>query len=604
MNQTAESTITLRVEAQADAAPVDKMTAAVQELSAAEAELSAVEKQAVDTKGHYLDRLGRLHAANGAYVSSKTEEGKAIKAALEMTQREAEATGNLNRVAGAATVTANGLVQAKERATRSTANAGQAMLTFGRAAQDAQYGIGGVINNVEGLVTSLGLSAGLAGVISVVAVGLQIAVQNFDIFGTKAAEAAEKAKEHAKALEEQAAKTKQAAADSAAAAESTAAMTAALEAQSDAMARLNEQLAISLKLKAEQRRLDLEESAAGAEAEMAKIDADEKAGRLSPQAAAVKRNEVQKRLEQEKFDAGQAARKDQEAAASARAAEMEREARLKDAAAGNLRDRGRGLLTGDERASAKAEAEAAAEQRKIADEEAKKAEDDRRKAEARIRNASQGLASEESVAAGTQQERAAIEAAKQKAEEAARREAEAQARLEADRQAQLRTGQGDAGKLQAEQERLRREAEEARREANGLIVNNNQSVQTRERERGIFERRQETREYRTGAEVDRLNREQMDRANEERARETKERERREGTARKEFRDVQQAATAAGANEEGLKQMDAALTAYLNGSDAALKTFVKLAQQLAKALPEVQAAAEEARAAAEAVRSGR
>jgi len=49
-------------------------------------------------------------------------------------------------------------------------NAGMAVLEFSRAFEDAQYGIRGVLNNIPGLIAMLGGGAGLAGVISVVAV--------------------------------------------------------------------------------------------------------------------------------------------------------------------------------------------------------------------------------------------------------------------------------------------------------------------------------------------------------------------------------------------------------------------------------------------------
>jgi hypothetical protein len=49
-------------------------------------------------------------------------------------------------------------------------NAGAAVLEFSRAFEDAQYGIRGVLNNLPGLIAMLGGSAGLAGVISLVAV--------------------------------------------------------------------------------------------------------------------------------------------------------------------------------------------------------------------------------------------------------------------------------------------------------------------------------------------------------------------------------------------------------------------------------------------------
>lgn len=50
-------------------------------------------------------------------------------------------------------------------------NAGMAVLEFSRMFEDAQYGIRGTLNNIPGLVAMLGGGAGLAGVISLAAVG-------------------------------------------------------------------------------------------------------------------------------------------------------------------------------------------------------------------------------------------------------------------------------------------------------------------------------------------------------------------------------------------------------------------------------------------------
>lgn len=50
-------------------------------------------------------------------------------------------------------------------------NSGRALLEASRAIEDAQYGISGVLNNIPGLVMMLGGGAGLAGALSVAAVG-------------------------------------------------------------------------------------------------------------------------------------------------------------------------------------------------------------------------------------------------------------------------------------------------------------------------------------------------------------------------------------------------------------------------------------------------
>lgn len=55
---------------------------------------------------------------------------------------------------------------------RSTRNNAQALLMFSQGFEDAQYGIRGVLNNIPGLVIAMGGGAGLAGAISIAAVGL------------------------------------------------------------------------------------------------------------------------------------------------------------------------------------------------------------------------------------------------------------------------------------------------------------------------------------------------------------------------------------------------------------------------------------------------
>lgn len=57
---------------------------------------------------------------------------------------------------------------------RASGNAGRSLLLFSQGFEDAQYGIRGVLNNIPGLVMSLGGAAGLAGGLSIAAVGFSI----------------------------------------------------------------------------------------------------------------------------------------------------------------------------------------------------------------------------------------------------------------------------------------------------------------------------------------------------------------------------------------------------------------------------------------------
>ena len=67
-----------------------------------------------------------------------------------------------------------------------TRNSANALLMFSQGFEDAQYGIRGVLNNIPGLIMSLGGTAGLAGAISIAAVGISALVGQFE----KAEEAA------------------------------------------------------------------------------------------------------------------------------------------------------------------------------------------------------------------------------------------------------------------------------------------------------------------------------------------------------------------------------------------------------------------------------
>ena len=60
----------------------------------------------------------------------------------------------------------------------------QALLEFSRAAEDAQYGVAGVVNNIPGLVAALGGSAGAAGAASLLAILLSQLVNHWGEFSS------------------------------------------------------------------------------------------------------------------------------------------------------------------------------------------------------------------------------------------------------------------------------------------------------------------------------------------------------------------------------------------------------------------------------------
>lgn len=77
-------------------------------------------------------------------------------------------------------VTANRAGAAVDRAVKPTRNLGQAGLEASRAIEDLQYGFNGIVNNIPSLVMGLGAGAGVAGAISLVAVGVNQLVKNWD----------------------------------------------------------------------------------------------------------------------------------------------------------------------------------------------------------------------------------------------------------------------------------------------------------------------------------------------------------------------------------------------------------------------------------------
>src|SRR4051794_8914441 len=85
--------------------------------------------------------------------------------------KNAEEAKALEAQLGRTGTTVKKLAEETDKASKSGANMGQTMLQSGRFLQDfAQGGIGGVLNNVEGLTVALGLGSGLAGVLTMVGV--------------------------------------------------------------------------------------------------------------------------------------------------------------------------------------------------------------------------------------------------------------------------------------------------------------------------------------------------------------------------------------------------------------------------------------------------
>lgn len=121
--------------------------------------------------------------ARAKQESSREQRSEAVLGAWRQTAadlREAEvATRRLYEASKKANDEKKKTPAILDPATKSTGNAGQAVLAFSQGLEDAQYGIRGVLNNIPGLVMAMGGGMGLAGVISVAAVALSVLSESF-----------------------------------------------------------------------------------------------------------------------------------------------------------------------------------------------------------------------------------------------------------------------------------------------------------------------------------------------------------------------------------------------------------------------------------------
>jgi len=91
------------------------------------------------------------------------------KTTIEIRLRSAADVSGVNQMQQAI----HGLEGAQQRAATSSGNMGQALLQGSRALQDLQYGLAGAVNNLEGIASAMGLGAGVAGAVTVLAVAIQ-----------------------------------------------------------------------------------------------------------------------------------------------------------------------------------------------------------------------------------------------------------------------------------------------------------------------------------------------------------------------------------------------------------------------------------------------
>ncbi len=292
-------------------------------------------KEAINTNGMYLDSLGRIHDATGKFVKVSKEEREGLKERIKIQEQE---TGVVNR----ATVTTNGAAEAKKRlaqadkdAAKSSTQSAMGFLALSNAIQDVQYGFGGIINNIPGIVSGMGLGMGVAGAAQMAGVAFGILNKNVDIFGTEAAAAAKEATATANEATALANSTQRAADAAAEAAKKHEELSNALkktEGDYKAVSKASDEAIESAKRlqDIETKRGDLQSELA-----MAEIDAMEAGGKISKDDAAARREGVRAQraaraaaLEEKAMES--AAKAEQERAAAAEAAAKEQKKILDD----------------------------------------------------------------------------------------------------------------------------------------------------------------------------------------------------------------------------------------------------------------------------------
>lgn len=101
---------------------------------------------------------------------------------------------DLDAAVGKTRATTETFTSGVTKAGQATGDASRSLLLFSQGFEDAQYGIRGVLNNIPGLVIALGGTAGLAGAISIAAVGFSVLYDWFSKTEEKATDVADRIK--------------------------------------------------------------------------------------------------------------------------------------------------------------------------------------------------------------------------------------------------------------------------------------------------------------------------------------------------------------------------------------------------------------------------
>jgi len=376
----------------------------------------------------------------------------------------------------------------QERARTSTGNFGNSMQIAAQAADDFQYSFAAGANQLGQFAQSIGIGAGVAGMVTLLGVGISQAIKHVDLFGTEAAEAAVKQNQLARAADGAAGAARRAAEDYATAKGYLDEHAEKMEMIADRYDRAREAVDGYVKAREAERRLAMAEADAAADLETAQVEQQVRDGTLTKQEGEAKIREIKRRHAGTRFDSEEQSKKDREKAdrdiAEAnrlKARDLEANASAKDASKENV-------LPSTERDLLEKRQKAATERRKAAEADFKAAEERVTKDPTKF------------VAGMIEKERDKA-AAQRRAEIAQKEEATTAEALERDRKARLRlgdtTGSMSRESLEKEIKEQREEAEKLRREAAQLETGAERSATGRPRERSAFDTRQKAEDLRS-----------------------------------------------------------------------------------------------------------
>ena len=538
--------LNIGIKVTSDTAGAKQATAAIDGVDKAVADLAKTEKEAINANGMYLESLGRIHDASGRFVKVAAEEREGLKERIKIQEQE---TGVVNR----ATVTTNGAAEAKKILTQAEKDAAKAstqsamgFMALSNAIQDVQFGFGGLINNIPGIVSGMGLGMGVAGAAQIAGVAFGALIKNVDIFGEKAKQAARDAADL----------TAEMMADADAAyknAEATKAATEAQDRHNEAMQAAEEQYKEQIKLsedllrqKQAERDAVIAMTDAQAGLDMAKIQLAEGRGEMSKEDAIIAKEKVRAEAEARKRAA-------EVAVEAERVADMDRKARA-EVLRGNailteaekLKTEGAGMMTkGDRELAGKNMGSAQAQL-----EEAKFKQEEAAKSVAHL----EGLKSNPMAAMGVYEGldidkklgEAKAELAKQNGE-AAKLQADINRedeKIKKDKEARLKTGikDGDARDLEKAIEEKTKQGKAAYSSAYVIGEDRNEMIRGFEQSQKLFDVRQQTGATQAQVQVEAEQRRRQEEARREEERAAAEKERNDAAR---AREVAQVGTAGG-----------------------------------------------------------